>query len=178
MNPFKTNKLKEIKCLITDIDGVLTDGLLHIANDGNETKTFHVHDGMGLKLLMAAGIHVAVITTSKNNVIDLRMAQLGIKHYYKGEINKETSYSHLKKTLSLSDDECCYIGDDLPDIPILEKAGVAFSVNDALPQVKNKSDFISEKNGGRGAVREICNMILDAQNKADYALEQYLNGKA
>lgn len=169
-------KLKNIKCLIIDIDGVLTDGLLHIANDGNELKTFHVHDGMGLKLLLNAGIVVAVITTSNNEVIDLRMKQLGIQHYYKGELNKAAAYSDLKNTLSLVDSDCAYIGDDLPDICILNQVGMSFTVKNGRPEVKSVVDYVSTKKGGRGAVREICDLILKAQDKLDSALEHYLNG--
>lgn len=142
------SKLKDVNCLILDVDGVLTDGLLHIANDGNELKTFHVHDGMGLKLLLSVGIEVAVITTSNNHVIDLRMKQLGIKHYYKGEINKTSSYTHLKNTLNLSDKNCAYIGDDLPDIAILEQVGASFTVKNGRPEVKNVVDYIASKKGG------------------------------
>lgn len=170
------SKLKAIKCFIVDVDGVLTDGLLHIPNDGNELKTFHVHDGMGLKLLMNAGISVAVITTSTNQVIDLRMKQLGIQHYYKGELNKRSAYSDLKKTLSLKDEECAYVGDDIPDMPILSQVGMSFTVNNARPEVKEIVDYIATQDGGRGAVREICDFILEAQNKKEEALECYLNG--
>lgn len=170
------SKLKAIKCLILDVDGVLTDGLLHIANDGNELKTFHVHDGMGLKLLLNADINVAVITTSNNEVIDLRMKQLGIQHYYKGELNKIGAYTDLKKTLGLIDEDCAYIGDDLPDIPILKKVGISFTVNNARPEVKDMVDYTATQDGGRGAVREICDMILHAFDKKTSALEHYLNG--
>src|SRR5690242_17164822 len=98
-------KAKNIKCLICDVDGVLTDGLLHLDNYGNELKTFHVQDGMGLKLLMAADIIVAVITTSQNAVIDYRMKQLGIQHYFKGQLNKIEAFTQLKLRLNLQNAE-------------------------------------------------------------------------
>ena len=114
-------KAKKIKCLICDVDGVLTDGLLHIDNQGNELKSFNVQDGMGLKLLMAAGIEVAVITTARNAVVDHRMQQLGITYYYKGQVDKRDAYQQLKKTLGFQDEQFAYIGDDLPDLPIIQQ---------------------------------------------------------
>src|SRR6478672_1332336 len=114
-------KAKKIKCLICDVDGVLTDGSLYLDNYGNELKAFQVQDGMGLKLLMAAGIEVAVITTSRNAVIDHRMKQLGITHYYKGQVDKRSAYEQLKNTLGFDHEEFAYVGDDLPDLPIIKQ---------------------------------------------------------
>lgn len=167
-------KAKKIKCLICDVDGVLTDGLLFIDNHGNELKTFHVQDGMGLKLLMAAGIEVAVITTSRNAVIDHRMQQLGISYYYKGQVDKREAYQQLKNTLAFQDEQFAYIGDDLPDLPIIQQVGFGVAVANAVRQVKEFADWETEQTGGRGAVRELCDLILNAQNKADLALEGYL----
>ena len=167
-------KDKKIKCLICDVDGVLTDGLLYIDNHGNELKTFHVQDGMGLKLLMAAGIEVAVITTARNAVVDHRMKQLGITHYYKGQVDKRDAYQQLKKTLGFTDEQFAYIGDDLPDLPIIQQAGLGVAVANAVRQIKEFANWQTEQTGGRGAVRELCDLILNAQNKTDLALEGYL----
>lgn len=166
-------KAKKIKCLISDVDGVLTDGLLYLDNFGNELKTFHVQDGMGLKLLMAAGIEVAVITTSVNAVIDHRMKQLGINHYYKGQVDKRDAYNALKEALRLEDENIAYIGDDLPDLPLIQKAGLGVAVANALKAVKIAADWQTEKSGGNGGVREICDIILEAQGKTEAALETY-----
>ncbi len=114
-------RAKKIKCLISDVDGVLTDGSLFIDNFGNELKTFQVQDGMGLKLLMAAGIEVAVITTSRNAVIDHRMKQLGIHHYYTGQVDKRDAYNKIKESLAFEDHQIAYVGDDLPDFPLYAK---------------------------------------------------------
>jgi len=168
-------KAKKIKCLICDVDGVLSDGLLYIDNHGNELKTFHVQDGMGLKLLMAAGIEVAVITTARNEVVDHRMQQLGIKLYYKGQVDKRDAYQQLKKSLNLQDEQCAYIGDDLPDLPIIQQVGLGVAVANAVRQVKEFAAWQTEQIGGRGAVREVCDLILNAQNKADLALAGYLS---
>lgn len=165
---------KKIKCLICDMDGVLTDGLLYIDNNFNELKTFHIHDGVGLKLLMAAGIEVAVITGSRNAVVDHRMQQLGIKHYYKDQLNKQDTYTQLKKTLNLEDEQFAYIGDDLPDRPIMQQVGLSVAVANAVRQVKEIAVWQTEHVGGRGAVRELCDLILDSQNKMDLAIASYL----
>lgn len=167
------DKAKKVKCLVCDVDGVLTDGLLHIDNHGNELKSFHVQDGMGLKLLMAAGIEVAVITTSRNAVIDHRMQQLGIKHYFKGQVDKRNAFAQLKVTLNLVDDEFAYVGDDLPDLPLIQQVGFGVAVANAVSLVKEHADWQTEKEGGNGAVRELCNLILSAQNKTDLALAGY-----
>jgi 3-deoxy-D-manno-octulosonate 8-phosphate phosphatase (KDO 8-P phosphatase) len=166
-------KAKLIKCLICDVDGVLTDGLLYLDNLGNELKTFHVQDGMGLKLLMAAGIEVAVITTSTNTVIDNRMKQLGIINFFKGQVEKKTAFEQVKQRLGYENDAIAYIGDDLPDLPIIQAVGLGVAVSNAVYQVKECADWQTEQQGGRGAVREVCDFILNAQNKWDIALEGY-----
>lgn len=168
-------KAKKIKCLVCDVDGVLSDGLLYIDNHGNELKAFHVQDGMGLKLLMAAGIEVAVITTARNAVVDHRMNQLGITHYYKGQVDKRQAYLQLKETLNLEDYQFAYIGDDLPDLPIIQQVGLGVAVGNAVKEVKEYAAWQTQQTGGRGAVRELCDLILEAQGLAEMALTGYLN---
>ncbi|WP_133139197.1 3-deoxy-manno-octulosonate-8-phosphatase KdsC [Legionella genomosp. 1] len=166
-------KAKKIRCLVSDVDGVLTDGLLFLDNHGNELKAFNVQDGMGLKLLMAAGIDVAVITTSRNKVIDHRMEQLGITHYFKGQVDKRQAFTTLCETLGYSLEEIAYVGDDLPDLPIIQQVGLGIAVANAVPQVKEFACWQTKQSGGNGAVREVCDLILEAQNKFDAALERY-----
>ncbi len=168
------NKVKQIKCVICDIDGVLTDGLIYIDNHANEQKAFNIQDGLGLKLLQAAGIEVAVITGSQNAVIDHRMKQLDIRHYFKGQINKQAAYLQLKSQLNLTDESFAYIGDDLPDLPIMQQVGMSVAVSNAVHQVKDIASWTTELHGGRGAVREVCDFILNAQNKLDQALHAFL----
>lgn len=168
-------KAKKIRCVICDVDGVLTDGLLYLDNQGNELKAFHIQDGMGLKLLMAAGIQVAIITTSRNAVIDHRMQQLGIQHYFKGQVDKRSAYQQLKAQLRLNDEDFAYIGDDLPDLAIIRQVGLGIAVANAVSQVKEFATFHTQSHGGRGAVREVCDFILRAQNKEDDALNEYLS---
>lgn len=165
---------KKIRCVICDVDGVLTDGLIYLDNHGNELKAFNIQDGLGLKLLMAAGIEVAVITTSRNAVIDHRMQQLGIQHYFKGQFDKRSAYEQLKAKLGFNDDVFAYIGDDLPDIPIIRQVGLGIAVANAMAQVKKFATWHTQASGGRGAVREVCDFILNAQNKQDKALGDYL----
>ena len=167
-------KAKKIKCLICDVDGVLTDGLLYLDNQGNESKTFHVQDGMGLKMLMAAEIEVAIITTAVNAVVDHRMKQLGVRHYFKGQVDKRDAYQKLKQTLALQDEQFAYIGDDLPDLPIIQQVGLGVAVANAVSQVKEFAAWETQQKGGHGAVRELCDLILTAQNKTESGLAGYL----
>ncbi len=160
-------KARKVKCLICDVDGVLTDGTLYLDNHGNELKAFNVQDGMGLKLLMAAGIEVAVITTARSAVINHRMEQLGITLYYKGQVDKREAYEKIKQQLHLADEEFAYIGDDLPDLPLIMKVGFGVTVANALPQVKEIADWQTVQSGGKGAVRELCDFILSVHNKAN-----------
>lgn len=170
------DKISKIRCVICDVDGVLTNGLNYIDNHGNELKSFHVQDGVGLKLLMAANIEVAIITGSQNAVVDHRMKQLGIRHYFKGQIDKKQAYETLKTTLQLSDDACAYIGDDVVDLPIMQQVGFSIAVANAVAQVKLHADWITTAGGGNGGVRQACEFILDKQNKTDEAIHNYLYG--
>lgn len=174
MNELLIEKAKKIKCLICDVDGVLSDGLLHIDNHGNELKSFHVQDGMGLKLLMAVNIEVAIITTARNSVIDHRMDQLGIIHYFKNQVDKRAAYAQLKEKLQLQDEQFAYVGDDLPDLPLIQRVGLGVAVANAVPLVKKHASWQTQKPGGQGGVRELCDFILEAQQKTELALEKYL----
>lgn len=167
-------KTRKIKCLICDVDGVLTDGLIYLDNHGNELKAFHIQDGMGLKLLMSAGIEVAVITTSKNAVIEHRMEQLGIRYYYKGQVDKRNAYQQLKLKLNLNDEAFAYLGDDLPDIAIMRQVGLPIAVSNAISQVKEFAMWSTLLPGGCGGVREVCDFILQSQQKQEEALNHYL----
>ena len=123
---------------------------------------------------MFAGIEVAVITGSVTNIIDLRMQQLQIKHYFKGQVNKQVAYQTLKTRLNLEDEDFAYIGDDLPDLPIIRQVGLGIAIANAVEQVKAVADMHTKQFGGQGGVREICDFILHAQNKFELALDKYL----
>jgi 3-deoxy-D-manno-octulosonate 8-phosphate phosphatase (KDO 8-P phosphatase) len=169
------NKAKNVRCLICDVDGVLTNGHIFLDNTGNELKSFNIQDGLGIKLLQNAGIEVAIITGSQNKIIDHRMQQLKIQHYFKGQINKQAAYEQLKSNLNLEDQDFAYIGDDLPDLPIMQQVGFSISVANAVNKVKMNADWSTELPGGNGGVREACDFILNSQNMQDIALERFLN---
>jgi 3-deoxy-D-manno-octulosonate 8-phosphate phosphatase (KDO 8-P phosphatase) len=169
------NTVKKIKCLICDIDGVLTDGLLYLDNHGNELKSFNVQDGMGLKLLMAADIKVAVITTATNAVVDNRMRQLGIQHYFKGQVDKRNAFVKLKAELNLTDEQFAYIGDDIPDLAVMQQVGFSVAVANAVDIIKKHASWETEKKGGFGAVRELCDLILNTQQLTTLAIGRYFD---
>lgn len=153
-----------IKCVILDVDGVLTDGQIHYTNNGDEIKSFHVHDGLGIKMLLNANVEVAVITSRESAIITRRMNELGVKHVYQSAKNKLIAYENLKERLNLSDEQIAMVGDDLPDVPILNKVGLRITVANAASGMTNHTDWQTAKSGGHGAVREICEFILTAQN--------------
>lgn len=168
------NKAQKIKCLICDLDGVLTDCRVFIDNSGNEYKGFNIQDGFGIKLLQESGIEVAIITGSKQGLINQRTNQLDIKHLYTGARNKQNAFNNLKEALNLTNEEFAYIGDDLPDISIMKQVGFSVATANAVKMVKKIADWQTELNGGHGAVREVCDFILEAQGSLNISLDKYL----
>ncbi|KPK43986.1 MAG: hypothetical protein AMK74_05900 [Nitrospira bacterium SM23_35] len=154
---------KKIKLLILDVDGVLTDGSIILDNFGNELKSFHVRDGHGIKMLMKAGIHVALITGRQSKVVEKRADELGIRDVFQKCYDKTTAYDQLARKYSLDYSEIAYIGDDVVDIPVLKRSGLSVVVADADDETKAFAQFITTKGGGRGAVREICDLLLKAK---------------
>lgn len=157
-------KLGIIKILILDVDGVLTDGRIIMNDHGEETKSFNVKDGYGIRALMDAGIDVAVITGRISRVVEYRARDLGILSVYQGITDKKSACIRLLEERQMTSDQACYIGDDLPDIPLLRYVGMPVAVADAVKEVRESALYITEKNGGNGAVREVCELILKAQN--------------
>lgn len=167
-------RASKIRMLILDVDGVMTDGKLYFDAAGNETKAFHTRDGMGIKALQRAGIEVAVITGRQSGAVQHRMAQLGIRHVYQGRDDKLTVFLELLEICGLDAEQVCYAGDDWIDLPVLMRAGLAVSVADAEDYVKQQAHWITRRNGGDGAVREICNLLLTAQQKDQTILDEIL----
>ena len=167
-------KAKTIRLLILDVDGTLTSGVIYYGNQGAELKGFHIHDGMGIKLLQKAGIKIAVITAKKSEAVAKRMSDLNIEHVYFGQEEKLAAYENLKQTLQLSDNEIAYMGDDLPDLPLLRRVNLAITVPNAPLIIKQHADLITKKKPGKGAVREVCEFILEAQNHYQSVLQSYL----
>ncbi len=167
-------KIKKIKLLLLDVDGVLTNGQIIIDDKGNEIKNFNVKDGHGIKLLQRAGIEVGVITGRESNVVLYRMKELGIKLIYQKSFDKLKILDEIIKEKNLDYSEIAYCGDDVVDLPVMRKVGVKFSVNNAHKLCKELADFVTEKNGGEGAVREIVELILKFSENWEKVHEKYL----
>lgn len=157
-------KAAGIKLLILDIDGVLTDGLLYYGAQGESLKSFHVRDGLGMRLLMEHGIEIAIITGRTSDIVAARTRELGIKYVYQGRTNKLEALEELSAQLKLNLAEVAFMGDDIIDLPILARVGLAASPADGHEFIRPHVHFISQHKGGRGAVRELCDLILSAQN--------------
>lgn len=167
-------KAEPIKLLILDVDGVLTSGLIYYGNQGMELKAFHIHDGLGIKLLQKAGIKIAVITAKQSEAVARRVEELKIEHFYSGNSNKLPAYEDLKQKLNLMDNEIAYIGDDVPDLPLLKRVNLAVTVPMAPLIINQNVDYITKNKGGKGAVREVCELILQAQGKYQSVIQSYL----
>ncbi len=157
------SRIRGIKLLILDVDGVMTDGRIIIDDAGLESKQFDVRDGHGLKILMRCGIGVVLLTGRKSRVVDHRAADLGINEVHQGILNKREVLDEILKRRKLSPEEIAYVGDDVIDIPILKRVGFGVAVADACPEATGVADFVTEHPGGRGAVREVCEVILKTQ---------------
>lgn len=158
-------KLQHIELLLLDVDGVLTDGRIIWDSLGNETKFFNVKDGHGIKLVQRAGIEVGIITGRNSKVADLRAKELGIEILYQGAIRKLDAYTEIKDKTGLSDHQIAYMGDDVIDVPVMRRVGFSAAPADALPEVCAVADFISAFNGGMGAVRQLCDMLVKGRGK-------------
>lgn len=156
-------KLKKIKMLVLDIDGVMTDGSIIMDSDGREMKNFNVRDGHGLVMIQRYGIQVAILTGRTSAVVDHRARDLKITEVYQGALNKKEIFAQILKKNNLTPDTISYMGDDIVDIPVLKSVGFSVAVADALDLVKKTVDYVTVNKGGQGAVREICEMLLMAQ---------------
>lgn len=167
------DKLKKIRLLLLDVDGVLTDGKIIYTDRGEEIKCFDVRDGHGLKLLMQAGIEVALVTGRESKVVEHRAHDLGITSVYQKVWDKGEILHLILQEKGLSEDAIAFVGDDLIDLPLLERVGFSATVADGVDEVKQRVDYISPHRGGERAVREICELILKAQGKWDEITKRY-----
>lgn len=167
-------KAEFIKLLILDVDGVLTDGRLFFDNQGNEYKSFHSRDGHGIKLLRQTGVEIAIISGRSSASVALRMQMLGIEHVYQGHENKRAAFSEIIEKLKLEPKQAAYVGDDLLDLPIMSRVGLSIAVSDANFAVKQRADWCTQLPGGQGAVREVCDLIMQAQGHFDDIVTAYL----
>ncbi|QKQ24546.1 3-deoxy-manno-octulosonate-8-phosphatase KdsC [Candidatus Ruthia endofausta] len=165
---------EHIKLIIFDVDGVLTDGGLYFSDEGIELKRFNSFDGLGIKLLKQNGIEVAVISARNSKNVAHRMKNLGIEHFYQGQDDKVVAFNNLIKKLSLQTEQVAYMGDDIIDLPVMRKVNLPIAVANAHELVKENACFVTEKIGGYGAVREVCDLLLKAQNTFNKAMEKYL----
>jgi 3-deoxy-D-manno-octulosonate 8-phosphate phosphatase (KDO 8-P phosphatase) len=170
-------KLAKIKLLLLDVDGVLTDGRIIYDGQGNELKAFDVKDGHGLKMIQRAGIQVGIITGRSSEVVRRRAAELGIEILYQGALRKLEPYCEILEHHRLCDEEIAYVGDDIVDLPILQRAGFSATVADAVPDVLPLVDYVATRPGGRGAVREICDLLLRASGQWDTVTKRYFDSE-
>ena len=160
-------RAKNIKLVIFDVDGVMTDGGLTIGDDGQEYKTFNTQDGLGMKLLKASGVEMAIITGRTSNVVKQRSESTGVAHFYQGVDDKLIAFNDLITKLNIKPEQTAFMGDDVVDMPPMLRCGLAVSVPAAPESVKQRAHYVTTKEGGRGAVRELCELIMQAQGTFD-----------
>lgn len=167
-------KAREVRLLVLDVDGVLTDGHLWYDNSGEELKAFNIQDGLGIKLLLRSGVDIGIITGRRSALVARRARELGIRHVVQGREDKLTALQALVEELGIPLSEIAYMGDDLPDLSAIRAVGFGIAVANAQPVVAEHADYKTARCGGDGAVREICDLILQAQGKLDAIVEHYL----
>ncbi|MEK6726474.1 MAG: D-glycero-beta-D-manno-heptose 1-phosphate adenylyltransferase [Deltaproteobacteria bacterium] len=166
-------KAKAIRLLLLDVDGVMTDGRVVFADSGEEVKAFDVKDGHGIRMLIRSGVGVALLTGRESRVVLHRARDLGIDMVYQGAKDKLPVFEGILREKGFKGEEVCYVGDDLVDMPIMSRSGLSISVADASEELKRSVDYVTERPGGRGAVREVCELILKAQGKWEDATSRY-----
>jgi 3-deoxy-D-manno-octulosonate 8-phosphate phosphatase (KDO 8-P phosphatase) len=159
-------RANDIRLLVLDVDGVLTDGRLIFSARGEEQKCFHVRDGAGIVQLLKTGVQIAVISGRQSKAVERRMSELGITWVRQGISDKLAALRELLDILALQPQAVASVGDDTPDLPIFEVARLAIAVADAHPSVKSQAHFITQANGGQGAVREVCDLLIESQRRA------------
>jgi 3-deoxy-D-manno-octulosonate 8-phosphate phosphatase (KDO 8-P phosphatase) len=169
-------RLEKIKLLLLDVDGVMTDGRIFFDNNGVETKAFDVRDGHGLKLLQRAGLRVGIITGRQSKVVDIRAQELGIEILFQGVKDKIGPYEEVLRSLAIREEEVAYVGDDIVDLPVLRRVGFAATVADGAEDLKPLVHYVTHACGGRGAVREICELILRQTGRWAQVTSRYFQG--
>ena len=168
-------RARHLQLVIFDVDGVLTDGGIYMGTGGEVLKRFSSRDGMGITLLRRAGLRTAIITGRESDIVELRAAELQVDEIWQGCQDKRVAYNKLKEKYGFSDENIGYIGDDLLDIPIMLQAGFAAAVGDAANETKQIAHMVADARGGLGAVREVAEFILKAQNKWEAVIADYYN---
>lgn len=177
LNP--SHRAQQIRLLLLDCDGVLTDGSLLYLADGeqvfSESKIFHIHDGLAMKLAKAAGLRIGIISGRSSSALTMRARELKIDYLFQGNDDKLDIYQQILQAENLSHEQAAYIGDDLPDLPVLRRVGLAIAPADAVSEVRDAVHLITQRNGGRGVAREAIEFILKAQGKWDEQLRSFLS---
>lgn len=168
-------KARDIKLLLLDVDGVLTDGNLIYSHEGKESKSFNTQDGFGLRMLQDAGVEVGIITARSSEALERRSKDLKITLLYQGAANKLVAYKEIVKATRLKPFEIAYMGDDWLDMVLLKRVGLAVAPANAVTEVKDMAHYTTEQSGGHGAVREICDLILEATGKYKELYQRYMN---
>jgi YrbI family 3-deoxy-D-manno-octulosonate 8-phosphate phosphatase len=166
-------RAEKIRLIFLDVDGILTDGCIVINDQGEESKCFHVRDGLGLKLLMGSGIDVVIITGRQSDLVEYRLRELGIREIHQGVRDKGGLAKRLIEEKALGKAQVCCMGDDLPDIPMFRETGLPITVPEAPLEVRKAASHVTKAGGGRGAVREICELILKSQNRWQGAVKTF-----
>ena len=170
-----TNTAARIEMVVFDVDGVFTDGRIWINHAGEETKSFNVRDGHGVRLLIHYGVEVAVLSGRQSRAVDARMRELGVRHVLQGHIDKRTAFGELVAGKHLAAGQVAFVGDDIIDVPAMQACGLSFAVADAHPWAKDHADYTTQARGGFGAVREVCELILNAKGLLNKALRHNLS---
>ncbi|MEI6608463.1 MAG: HAD-IIIA family hydrolase [Deltaproteobacteria bacterium] len=173
MNKKLKDKLKKIKMLMLDVDGVMTDGRIIMDDEGRQLKNFNVRDGHGLKIVQRYGIEIVILTGRKSEVVNQRAKDLEIKEVYQGALNKKEVFQKILLKHNISASSVAFMGDDIIDIPVLREVGFSAAVADAVDVVKKNVDYVTKNKGGHGAVRELCEIILQNQGKWPEIAEKY-----
>lgn len=169
------NRAKQIKLIIFDVDGVMTNGGLIIGDDGQEYKSFNTQDGLGMKLLKASGVQMAIITGRTSNVVTKRAESTGVAYFYQGVDDKLVAFHDLIAKLNIAPEHCAFMGDDVVDLPPMLRCGLAITVPAAPDCVKQRAHFTTQSQGGHGAVREVCELLMQAQGTYDAQFAQFFS---
>ena len=173
--PALRKKARKIRVLLLDVDGVLTDGTITINDRGEEIKSFNVRDGQGIKLLRESGVEVGLISARSSKAVSYRARELGIHIVYQGVRDKVEAFERMKARRGYKNSEVAYVGDDLMDLPLLQAAGLAITVRDGWQGLKSRVDYVTNHKGGRGAVREVAELLLCARNNWRKVVSEYLS---
>jgi 3-deoxy-D-manno-octulosonate 8-phosphate phosphatase (KDO 8-P phosphatase) len=168
-----TGRAQRIKLLLMDCDGVLTDGRVWLTSDGDEQKAFHTRDGQGISLLHRAGLRTGIITGRTSSAVDRRAQDLKMSYVRQHAKDKIKALDEILADAGVTRDECAYMGDDVADIPVMRRVGLAVAVSDAVEETKQAAHYVTEIAGGQGAVREVCDLILKAQGRWDELMERF-----